>query len=202
MTEASWYVLVVRAGMERAAATAVQRKGAEVFLPGERRWVQPSRRARGDKKREVKAFVSWPGYVFMGMPGWLAEGRGWDDVLALDLVVGVLSTQRCVGNMGAYRQWERAPLQLSRRWRADTAFEGLENLAEEAAGDPAAPPALAIGDEVIVPHEAFNRYPGKIVVIDEANVFARVLMRFLGGEREVKAALEDLVRAKDSIRSA
>lgn len=206
MSEPAWYVLTVRAGMERAAVAAVQRVGAEVFLPAEQRWVRAHRRRRGARRKEARLYVSLPGYLFVHMPDWLAAGRGWDDILDLDLVHGVVMRHVCVDAVGPRRVWKREPFRLPPAWRLGGWLDGRVDLAAlDAAVAPAEPVYdIATGDAVIVTHEAFDRYPGKVVGIEtkDGQAIARVLMAFLGAEREIRVPADDLVRASDSKCSA
>ena len=190
MTEASWYVLTVRPGMELAAAAAVQRKGADVFLPGERRWVrQAARRGGRDAPREVRDFPAWPGFVFVGLHAWSLE-----PVLRLKLVTGILARERCIDR--AQNRWELVPLQLPSRWRRDKAFNGLDDLMAAHSAPPREEARLEKDAPVVIPYAGIARYRAKFVSIDDATGIGKVAMHWFGAERTVSVPAVDIVAAK------
>lgn len=199
MIEASWFVLTVVPGRERAAATAVRRAGAEVFLPGERRMVQENRRRRGQKRKTTRVYVSLPGYLFVGMPAWLLNGHGWNAVLDLDLVSGVIMHTRAVGD-GPARVWVREPLRLSPAWRLGRWLIGREDVAVLDAMA-AQEWTLEVGDQVQAAHAAFVQHAGKIIELrtTQGRAMARVLMTFFGAERVVSVPVDELVLAGESL---
>lgn len=191
MNRLRWYVLTARAGTERATALAVKRVGADgLFVPGVGRWVRKSRHVRGRSTHVRKIFPALPGYVFAGFADYVLNTRGWDPVLELDLVQGVIHETTAAG---------RRPLEIGGDWRRairDMAilsqFENLVTAKDPEQGED--PDKIAVGDQVVVTHAAFDRYPGKCVQIN--GDVATVLMHFFGAERRVPAPLAALVRAE------
>ncbi len=96
---------------------------------------------------------------------------------------------------------EREPLEIGGSWWRTVhtlgAFAGseYENLADAAPAEHGADPdRVVVGDQVIVTHAAFDRYPGKCVAITGEQ--AVILMKFFGSERRVPAPLSALVKAE------
>jgi len=184
-----WFLVTVRPGMERAAAAALLRIGWESFLPGYRKTVLKHSRQRGGKgpnaaetAKERRRFVSWPGYLFVGAPGWLQRTDGWPRLLALDLVTGVFTTQRDVGG----GRWEDWPLKLPRNWRTWKELRDCENIAQlaEVVGDAPAVDYVE-GDEVLITNKVFFQFRAKCISVDKEGKFATVELRMLGSDRVV-----------------
>lgn len=192
MSATNWHVLRVAPGRERLGAVALQRVGAEAFLPGRRDWERKHWRS---KKRILREHPLSAGYVFAGWHGWI----DWQRVLDLDLVQGVLmETKRQI--IDGREAWRREPYRLPLGWRGIEWRHagGMENLLDNRPPPPIEH-EIQPGDQVIVTSEVFDRYPAKCLAIEGQH--ARVLMDFFGG-REVRVHLDMLARAGgDAIRS-
>jgi hypothetical protein len=198
MSTPSWYILVVRPGMEQAAAAAVARFGWEVFLPGYRTVVAKHSRQRGGKKtgeREERAFPSWPGYLWAGATDVraMSQSHGLERILRLHLVAGVIMDRRTLPG-GRIEAW---PVRLPANWRRDKKLRTAEDIALAETARPAPPgPDYAIDDDVIITMEAFHQWPAKCVFLDGEKNIARVVISFLGGDRAVTIAADAAVRSR------
>lgn len=193
-TSEQWYVLTVRPGMERAASHAVRRIGGMTFLPGERRWVRPTRRKRGPERKVQRTFVSYPGYLFAGFSSVFLGTRGWEEILELDLVSGVISQHRCLDPKGARLDWRKEPKPLPASWRLGGWLTDKEDVTE--LPDRFEPPPVEQfqeGDDVIVTDDVFDRFPTKFKEL--AGEHMRVLMPFFGSEYAVSVPAAMVMKA-------
>ncbi|MEO1974911.1 MAG: transcription termination/antitermination NusG family protein [Paracoccaceae bacterium] len=152
-----------------------RRAGFEVFLPVRKDW---RRRNQFSPERKLQSFPLMPGWMFVGWPA--GENR-WQDLMALDIVAGVMGTggrplriseQKMTGLM---RQWGGGRLApgLKRYMRVGHEFEA--------------------GDVMQIAYGPFEGMPAKVVDIDGAET--RVLVDIFGKDIPATLATECLERS-------
>ncbi len=200
MQDPDWFILTVRPGMERAAVAAVSRFGWDAFLPGYLKTVLKHSHQRGGKKngqREQRLFPSWPGYLWVGADKRRqgSKTQGWEKILELEIVTGVISVWR----EAEPGRWERHPLKLPRVWRAWRELRDVEDIAFREALQGEAPPVdYTPGDEVLITNKVFFQFRAKCVFLDAEGRTARVILQMLGSQREVTIAADEAMRHDDS----
>lgn len=149
-----------------------RRAGFEVFLPVRKEW---RRRNQFTSQRELQSYPLMPGWMFVG---WARGACRWDDLMALDIVSGVLGTGGRPLRIGqgemidAMRQWGggRLPGSLKRYMRVGHEFEE--------------------GDVMRVAEGPFEGQTVRVVEIGGPQT--RVLIDFFGKGRSVRIDTESL----------
>jgi len=150
----------------------LRRNGFDVFLPVKLEW---RRKHRCTKEKQLVAFPLLSGWLFVG---WLSAQPRWDDLMALDVVSGVLGT----GGRPA-RISEARMSKLMRRWGGGLAAPEHRRFQRTHA-------EYDVGDRVQVMQGTFEGVEVSVVSLEDSG--AKVAFQFFGREVETTIQADQL----------
>lgn len=193
-----WYAVTTAPQREKATQALLDREGFATFLPVRKEYSYRNKYDRARRQKSESTYALLPGYVFLGMSG---QTPGWERVFCF--------VEKLTGKITAGGTAETRPMprykprdRVIRSVIGKLPIKAVEDtIRRHAAGQFNAPAykrhqglrrqEFSIGDAVETDIEGLT---GRVIDIRDAR--ARVLMEFLGSEREIEIEVGKLVAAQ------